>query len=321
MDTMRTSRRTFVSAAVATAAALAAAPMLMREASAQDAASSPAALQDLKLPTLDVTITDTTIEGIPDSIAAGRYLVTATAGHPFTEVDFLQPTGMSMDEFQQALQSFATPADGGGAPSGDGGNGDSGNDAPPPFFYDFLLAGGVAVTAGQPGQSVIDLTPGDWMAWGGSPDAPQAPRVFSVTGEMPATLPEPASTATIRLENFAIDITAGALRSGSNFIKIENASDQPHFVDFQKGPDNMTLEQVAYTLQADMTGTPQAGGLNPETDFTQTASTATQSGRTTTWVAIDLEPGTYAALCFFPDKDTGMPHAMMGMFNVFTVES
>jgi hypothetical protein len=317
MDTMRTSRRTFVSAAAATAAALIAAPILVREASAQEAESSPAALQDLNLPTLDISITDTAIEGIPDSIAAGRYLITATAAHPYSEVDFLQPTGMSMDEFQQALQGFAASPAGGASPAGDEG----GDDAPPPFFYDFLLAGGVAIAGDQPWQSVIDLTPGDWMAWGGNPDAPQAPRVFTVTGEMPATLREPVSTATITLSNFAIDITAGALRAGSNLIKIENVSDQPHFVDFQKGPDDMTLDQIAATLQADMTGTPQAGGLNPETDFTQTASTGTQSGGTTTWIAIDLEPGAYAAFCFFSDKDTGIPHAMMGMFNIFTVES
>lgn len=35
---------------------------------------------NLSLPTLDITVTGTGYEGIPESIEAGRYLVTVTAG-------------------------------------------------------------------------------------------------------------------------------------------------------------------------------------------------------------------------------------------------
>ena len=32
-----------------------------------------------------------------------------------------------------------------------------------------------------------------------------------------------------------------------------------------------------------------------------------------------FEPGTYVAVCFMPDRETGMPHAAKGMYTVFTV--
>jgi len=36
-------------------------------------------------------------------------------------------------------------------------------------------------------------------------------------------------------------------------------------------------------------------------------------------VEFNLEPGTYVALCFMPEKETGMPHAFKGMYAVFTI--
>ena len=38
------------------------------------------------------------------------------------------------------------------------------------------------------------------------------------------------------------------------------------------------------------------------------------------WMPLTLEAGTYAGICWFPDRKTGMPYAMMGMHTVFTVE-
>lgn len=38
------------------------------------------------------------------------------------------------------------------------------------------------------------------------------------------------------------------------------------------------------------------------------------------WMSLMLEAGTYSALCFFPEPETGMPHGAMGMYMVFTVE-
>ncbi|HEX6817351.1 MAG TPA: hypothetical protein VF120_03190 [Ktedonobacterales bacterium] len=39
----------------------------------------------------------------------------------------------------------------------------------------------------------------------------------------------------------------------------------------------------------------------------------------TSWVVLHLEPGTYGVICFLPDLNTGIPHAFMGMYDVFNV--
>ena len=36
-------------------------------------------------------------------------------------------------------------------------------------------------------------------------------------------------------------------------------------------------------------------------------------------LALDLARRTYIALCFVPDEEMGVPHALMGMVQVFTV--
>jgi hypothetical protein len=39
----------------------------------------------------------------------------------------------------------------------------------------------------------------------------------------------------------------------------------------------------------------------------------------TAWTEVDLEPGTYFALCYVFDPETGQPHVANGMVDVFTV--
>jgi hypothetical protein len=304
-------RRTFVASTLAMAVSI---PFLTREVAAQAGTPAATGLGQLGLPELRVTITTEGYEGIPLSLPAGRYLVTAT-GEPETAVGFLQPTGMSMDDVLIILQGGqASPASGTPASGGD----DSG--PPPAGIYDFLFAGGVWVIPGQANQAVLDLPPGDWVAWGQDTEASQKPLVFKVTGEMPASPPEPKVNATVTFDDFAIDLTDGQLSAGNNIIRIDNAGDQPHFLELQKGPDGLTRDDLKAALEAEMTGTPAASGIDPDKDFMPVFGTASQSRNITMWQSVDLEPGTYAALCFFPDKASGEPHAFMGMYNVFQVK-
>lgn len=307
-------RRTFVASALAMALSI---PVLTREVAAQAGTPAAGGLAQLGLPELKVTTTKTGFEGIASSMAAGRYLLSAS-GEPDTAVAFVQPTGgMTVDDFLGFLKGMgqASPASGGTPSSGS----DSQGGQPPAFFYDFLLAGGAAVAPGATTQAVIDLTPGDWFAWGDDPTSPLTPVKFTVTGTIPASLPEPKANATITFSDFAINITDGSLVSGDNVIKLVNGGAQPHFLVLMKGPDGMTKDDVKGALDAEMTGTPAAGGLNPQKDLMPILGTESQSKGTMAWAEAKLDPGTYVGLCFFPDKDSGMPHAYMGMYNVFTV--
>lgn len=291
-------------------------------------------LADLGLPELDVAVTADAFEGIPDQLEAGRYLVTIAAAEDTEEgggVAFIQPAGMTAEEFLGALSgppdetgvgTAATPMP---ASEDTPAEGDE-MGAPPPFIFESTYAGGTFAMAGQSAEVVVDLTPGEWIAWADDPEAPQEPIAFAVTGEMPTDLSEPASSATLTMSEMEITVSEGALTAGQQIVKVENLGAQPHFIVMFKGPDGFTEEQAAVVLdeemQAEMTGTPPAySGINPEEDLMPVAFTATQSTDTALWLSLDLEPGTYGLVCFFPDIADGTPHAYKGMYAVVEVAS
>jgi hypothetical protein len=287
-------------------------------------------LSGLGLPELNVSVSNTAFEGIPAELEAGRYLVTVSVSEEVEfggGVAFVQPEGITPEEFLGALAGpaevageapggtpelvdVATPAEGAGEEMGS---------APPEFFYQFPFAGGIYAPAGQSDEVVLDLTPGEWVAWGDNPEAPQEPVIFTVTGEMPADLTEPESSATIIMAEYSIEVTEGELTAGQQVVKVTNVGAQPHFVFVALGPDEMTEEDIVAILEADMTGTPAATDINPDEDFVDVLGTGTQSTNTDIWVSVDLEPGKYVMVCFFPDIESGLPHALEGMYNVIEV--
>jgi hypothetical protein len=283
---------------------------------AQDA-SPESGLADLGLPTLDVTVSATGYEGIPESLEAGRYLVTVTAANDVGEfgggVAFIQPAGMTAEDFLAAIS--ALPAEG-----------EEGAGGPPAELYDSLFAGGAyAAAPGQSAEIVLDLPPGEWIAWADDPEAAQEPVVFEVTGEMPADLAEPESGATLTMGEYLIEVTEGKLVSGPQIVKVENVGAQPHFIVAFTAPDDLTEAQIEVVLEeeaaAETTGTPPVySDLNPEEDFGEGFYTGTQSTGTAIWVPVELEAGTYGLTCFFPDIADGLPHANHGMYTIVEVE-
>jgi hypothetical protein len=298
-------------------------------ASAQDATPA-SGLASLGLPTLDITVTANTFEGIAESIPAGRYLVTVSVAEENAEgggVGFIQPVGVSTDEFLAVISSSATPTEESStaaesspvaesSPAADSGEGE----APPPFIYQSKFAGGAYAGPGESAQVILDLTPGEWVVWGDNPEAPWTPVSFEATGEMPVDLAEPASTATLTIGEYIIEVSEGALTSGTQIIKVENIGAQPHFVSAGLTQKEITNEDLGALLMADMTGTPAPIDIDPDADFMPAFSTGTQSTGTSIWVEVDLSPGYLALLCYFPDISDGMPHAYHGMHNVVEIE-
>lgn len=278
-------------------------------------------LASLGYPTLDVTITADGFSGIPDTLEAGRYLLNATAEDVSEEgaaIAFLSPYEMSAEEFFAFLGGGAPTASpmAEASPTGDEGGGEG---PLPSFVYQSKFAGGVFAGPGKPGTAVIDLTEGEWIAWGDDPEAPQMPVVVTVTGEFPADVAEPEADVMAMLVDFAITID-GTLTAGEHVIRIENQGAQPHFLEFDTVPPGTTNDDLIDLLNYFMTGTPTPGGLT-EADLGQEAYffSPTQSIGTTTWTTVTLEAGTYAAFCFFPTAGIGDPHAFHGMHTVFDV--
>ncbi|MDQ3656309.1 MAG: hypothetical protein M3457_14685 [Chloroflexota bacterium] len=272
---------------------------------------------NLGLPTMELTVTGDGYEGVPESVEAGRYLVTLSASEDSPEggtVSFVQPSGLSPEEFLATLsdQSEATPV-----ATAEASPGASPVAAAPTASFDAIWAGGTFAESGQTSQVVVDLTPGEWLVYGESPT--DEPTVFKATGEMPADLPEPEASAALATDEYAIEVTSGELTAGQQIIKVENVGQQPHFISGDLGPAGVTSDQVGAAFEGAAMGTPAPDGFDPSTDLTTVFYTATQSPGTVTWHVIDLEPGTYVLACFYPDEQDGMPHASHGMYTVIEI--
>src|SRR5215207_146937 len=295
---------------------------------AQEATPTSAMFADtMGLPELRVLITDTAYEGLPAETAAGRYLLTldvetAEGGG----LNFLQlPEGMTFEDFMGMLAgpSAASPEAMMGTPGAEAGPPEGeGEDRPPEWYFQAEMAGGTGAFAG-PAQAIIDLTPGEWIAWAGFPDAPQAPVGLTVTGEAgatPAAGAEPAADVTVTMfeYDFALE---GPLTPGSDALAVTNVGAQPHEMFMVRTPETVTEEQIAQILDLEMQGAtpaPESGVPNPET-FLPVASMTPLSMGKTGWIPVTLEPGTYIVVCFVPDIESGMPHAFEGIYEVLTV--
>ncbi len=314
-------------------AALLVLPMAIVSVAAQGGtpASGESAFAGLGLPELDITVTATGFEGLPAEIAAGRYLVTVTVAEDVEwgggAVFVRPPEGMTVDQFLAAVAAEVGPSEvEGEAPGGTpilAGEATPVVSEPPASIFDATYAGGTFTMSGQSTQVVLDLPPGEWLVWGEDPGATQAPVTLSVTGEMPADLPEPEAGATIIMGEYLIEVSEGELVSGQQVVRIDNIGALPHFIFVGKVPDFVTEADIEAVLQAEMAGTPVAEAetdFNPDEDIMPVLGTGTQSGGTSIWLPVTLEPGTYAAICFFPDIETGIPHAYEGMYAIFEVE-
>ena len=303
----------------------------MASAAAQEGTPSPATFADaMGLPELRVRVTDTAYEGLPAETPAGRYLVTleieAAEGGALS---FMQlPEGMSVDDFMALLAgpTAASPEPPLGTPVAEVGPPAEGEgpEGPPEWYYQTKMAGGTGgFPRGQTLQVIVELTPGEWIAWADDPESPQAPVGLTVTGEAgatPAAGAEPAAdvTATMFEYDFRLE---GALGTGPQVIKVANVGAQPHHMFMVRTPGPITEEQIAQILELEAQGAtpaPEAGLPDPDT-FVPVAYMSTLSTEATAWLPVDLEPGHYVMVCFVPDVASGMPHAFEGMYEVITV--
>jgi hypothetical protein len=286
--------------------------------SAQDTANP---FADLGLPEIAITVTDTAFDGAPSELEAGRYVLSVTNSSSSEEdagVGFVQaPEGMTAAEligFMASLSATPEAADGEAAPAEE-----EGGTGAPSWYYETEIASGVYAPAGETAYAVIDLSAGEWMLWGDLPEAPQAPVPVIVTGEAPADQPTPVADVTIAMQEMSFSVD-GSLTAGPQTIALTNAGQQPHFLLMIGVPEGTTPEDflaLSAAFAGDPTASPPAG-LSFEELTTGIESTDLSSGGTV-WLHADLAAGTYVLACFFPDQETGAPHAFLGMVDVVTV--
>jgi plastocyanin len=296
-------RRSLRFAAVVLCALALAAPAAAAQEATPPAAASP--LAALGYPELRVQVTDAAIEA-PAAAPAGLTLLTVENDSSDSTGVFLiaPPPGMTMAEFRAIAEAPPPP---GATPTSE--------EEFPAWFYDAVLTGGPTVAAGGRGQVVIDLQPGDWAV---ASEGDQEPAPLTVTGgATPTAASEPTAALAVELQEYAFSIPA-QVASGPQIWKLTDIGQQPHVLYMAKAPGPITMDQVMTILQLPENATPPPGVPNPE-DFEDVGGLTIISAGRTAWIAVDLEPGIYVALCFIPDKQTHEPHALLGMVSIFTV--
>jgi hypothetical protein len=290
-------------------------------AAAQEATPVVALPAALGLPTVPITITDTGFQA-PAQLPAGRVLLTVTnaaTGNPLgADAALVQlPVGATVADVQAFFgPPAATPTTGATASSATAAGG------APAWLYQATWAGGPIVPPGQTIAAVVELTPGDWLLINDSLGAPQQPLPLTVTGTTasPTTTTAPTADVTIQLQEYAFVGLDQPILAGPHLWQITNTGTQPHFLQLLGAPTGVTMDQVMTLLQLPEDATPPPGfPYGPQDfDFAQPGLAVISPGHTA-WLALDLAPGTYLALCFVPDQQSGVPHALLGMAQLFTV--
>jgi hypothetical protein len=268
---------------------------------AQDATPAASPLAGLGYPELLIRVTDQAIEA-PARAAAGITLLTIDNVSRGNASIFLMvpPPGVQTAQ----LRSIAPT---GGFPS---------------YLYDAVLTGGPQVAPGERGQVLIVLVPGTWLATGFTVAGSLATTAVRVEGEATpsAEVQEPPAAMTVQMRDDGFGGLDRPIAPGSQVWKLTNTGTQPHALFLSKAPRPVTREEITRLLplvgnpeEAIRQGLPDPRAFPPAGTFT-----AISAGRTA-WFTVDLAPGTYVALDFLPDKQTGTNRALLGSVAVFTV--
>jgi hypothetical protein len=168
--------------------------------------------------------------------------------------------------------------------------------------------------AGGESNATVVLEPGSYVMACLIPGADGVPHVmkgmvrpFTVTPSA-AEARTPRADAVVLLEDFAFTFSH-SLRPGKQVIEIRNVGHQSHELVLVKLVRGKTAHDVISSIEhpgVEQAGVP-VGGVTP------------MSVGQTNWISVDLEPGSYALICFVPDAADGKPHFMHGMTKEFDV--
>ena len=283
-----------------------------------DSAFSDTLVHDLGYPEVTVTVSPEGVEA-PAELPAGPHVVTFEVADEFIGyLNIVQmPEGLSDEERQR--QMFAAGVE----------------DLPQPGWTYF--GGTNTPDVGQTATFITDLQPGEYE-WAASTYVPEqeleegeafdeefhfAPLdvVEAPDGETtPSSGAEPVAAVELEMtDDLRYLVSPDPVPAGPQIWKLANTGQHhAHHVVMMRVPEGTTAEQIGGEFTSLMSGTPPAG--EPlVAQFTWVGYAALQSGGTTTWAEFDLEPATYAVICFIVDQATGQPHLANGMVTVFEV--
>ncbi|MCC6943593.1 MAG: neutral zinc metallopeptidase [Thermomicrobiales bacterium] len=198
-------------------------------------------------------------------------------------------------------------------------------EAIPEWFYDATMIGN-PFTPGlfRQTQTVINLTPGQWVVVGYPFMTPISPPV-TVTEKSPGSEPgDIATDAEIVMHDGGMSGFED-MRPGHQIWRVRNGGDAPHELLVYRFPDGTTDDEVLTWAEywTAPLGTPPPSELDFDPDNDVHAAdpflAAVSGGQSVIVELTNLPPGTYAAFCFIPDQHAERGHWEAGEITVFTV--
>ena len=168
--------------------------------------------------------------------------------------------------------------------------------------------GGLGAHAGEIREGTLLLATPDthYYLYDDSGNLPNRPKLLTTTAAAGAqTLP--ASSATVIAQTNRRFGGATTLPANGTITFENHSTESPHFLALAQVKDGTTRKQVIAALQSN-------NGPGPFLQHEQDIDVVTHGNAVN--VHIQLPAGTYAEMCFFPDPQTGMPHAFMGMVRI-----
>jgi hypothetical protein len=179
-----------------------------------------------------------------------------------------------------------------------------------------VVGGPSLIDPGTTARVTLDLKPGAYALLCLVPDAEGIPhlahgmaRPLTITGDATAQ-PEPQADLTISMADFQYSMP-GEVDSGPQVWKVVNDGVQPHELVLHKLAPGKTAEDIIAFFHHPQGQPPftNAGGMQG----------LLQGGAG--WAHLDLEPGTYVAICYSPDPASGKRHMDLGMVKTLSVVS
>jgi hypothetical protein len=273
-------------------------PIVLALAAALAATPAPPAAPEASAPLRTITITarDYAFDA-PDTVAAGRTTIRlVNKGPELHHVSLIRlDGGKTTGDFFAALKA--------------GG--------PPPAWVHEMGGPNTPVPGGE-SQAAVDLTPGRYVITCFIPSADGVPHVVKgMAREMIVSAPggkaERAATkaapTTLTLDDYRFTLSR-PLVAGAQTVHVVNRATQSHEVLFVRLAPGKTAGDVAAWVEK-QEGPPPGAPMGGTTGMAANA-----------WndVALTLEPGEYALLCFVPDAKDGKPHIAHGMMTQLSVK-
>jgi hypothetical protein len=180
-----------------------------------------------------------------------------------------------------------------------------------PDTLPFALLGGVPEL--QPGGTwtgTVRLDPGKYLLFDDGANGKGMRLTFTVGGAAKPAAP-PKVVGTVTMTDFAFGLDLPHNWNGTGTLKVPNVGKEIHELTFVTAKP---AELAALRKQLSK-GYPKA----PPRDARIVYAVGGMSPGETSYVRVHLPPGTYLAICLFPDSKTGKPHTALGMMSTVTV--